>query len=59
MLDALHIVRGGSSLDDVRAPEAHLVPVVQLCDGPRSRHDRHRRPAARGAHRARRDRHGQ
>lgn len=34
MLDALHIVRGGSSLDDVRALEAHLVPVVQLCDGP-------------------------
>lgn len=34
MLDALHIARGGSTLDDVRALEADLVPVVQLCDGP-------------------------
>jgi Xylose isomerase-like TIM barrel len=34
LLDALHIQRGGSSLDDVRALEPDLVPVIQLCDGP-------------------------
>jgi sugar phosphate isomerase/epimerase len=34
LLDALHIQRGGSSLDDVRALDADLVPCVQLCDGP-------------------------
>ena len=34
LLDALHIQRGGSSLDDVRALEPDLVPCVQLCDGP-------------------------
>jgi sugar phosphate isomerase/epimerase len=34
LLDALHIQRGGSSLDDVRALEPDLVPAVQLCDGP-------------------------
>ena len=34
LLDALHIQRGGSSLDDVRALDPALVPMVQLCDGP-------------------------
>ena len=34
LLDALHIQRGGSSLDDVRALEPELVPCVQLCDAP-------------------------
>lgn len=32
MLDPLHIARGGSSIDDVRALDADLVPVIQLCD---------------------------
>jgi sugar phosphate isomerase/epimerase len=34
LLDSLHIQRGGSSLDDVRALEPDLVPCLQLCDGP-------------------------
>jgi sugar phosphate isomerase/epimerase len=34
LLDALHIRRGGSTLDDVRALESSLVPCIQLCDGP-------------------------
>ena len=34
LLDALHIRRGGSTLDDVRALEPDLVPCIQLCDGP-------------------------
>ncbi|MET9593976.1 TIM barrel protein [Streptomyces sp. NPDC006516] len=34
LLDALHIQRGGSSIDDVRALAPHLVPCLQLCDGP-------------------------
>src|SRR4051794_6432308 len=34
LLDALHVQRGGSSLDDVRALDPDLVPCVQLCDGP-------------------------
>jgi sugar phosphate isomerase/epimerase len=34
LLDALHIRRGGSSLDDVRALDPDLIPVVQICDGP-------------------------
>ncbi|MGX4691923.1 hypothetical protein [Streptomyces sp. JNUCC 63] len=34
LLDALHIQRGGSSIDDVRALEPRLVPCLQLCDGP-------------------------
>ncbi|MEQ6898008.1 TIM barrel protein [Microbacterium sp. KR10-403] len=34
MLDPLHIQRSGSSIDDVAALEADLVPVVQLCDAP-------------------------
>jgi sugar phosphate isomerase/epimerase len=34
LLDSLHIQRGGSSLDDVRALEPELVPCIQLCDGP-------------------------
>jgi len=34
LLDALHIQRGGSSVDDVRALEPALVPVLQICDGP-------------------------
>jgi len=34
LLDALHIQRGGSSLDDVRALEPELVPCIQLCDAP-------------------------
>lgn len=35
MLDPLHIARGGSTLDEVLALEADLVPVAQLCDAPR------------------------
>jgi sugar phosphate isomerase/epimerase len=34
LLDALHIQRGGSSIDDVRALEPSLVPCLQICDGP-------------------------
>jgi sugar phosphate isomerase/epimerase len=34
LLDSLHIQRGGSSMDEVRALESDLVPLVQLCDGP-------------------------
>lgn len=34
MLDPLHLARGGSSLDEVRALDPDLVPVVQLCDAP-------------------------
>lgn len=34
MLDPLHIQRGGSSIDDIRALDPSLVPVLQLCDGP-------------------------
>ncbi|GAB3563812.1 TIM barrel protein [Amycolatopsis endophytica] len=34
LLDALHVQRGGSTLDDVRALDPDLVPVLQLCDGP-------------------------
>ena len=34
LLDSLHIQRGGSGMDEVRALEPDLVPVVQLCDGP-------------------------
>ncbi len=34
LLDALHIQRGGSSMDDVRALEPSLVPCLQICDGP-------------------------
>ncbi|MFZ3561337.1 MULTISPECIES: TIM barrel protein [unclassified Streptomyces] len=34
LLDALHIQRGGSSLDDIRALAPELVPCLQLCDGP-------------------------
>jgi sugar phosphate isomerase/epimerase len=34
LLDALHIQRGGSSLDEVRALSPDLVPGIQLCDGP-------------------------
>ena len=34
LLDALHIQRGGSTLDDVRALEPALVPCLQICDGP-------------------------
>jgi hypothetical protein len=34
LLDALHIQRGGSTLDDVRALEPSLVPCLQICDGP-------------------------
>ena len=34
LVDALHVHRGGSSLDDVRALEPDLVPCIQLCDGP-------------------------
>jgi len=35
LLDATHLHRGGSSLSDVRALEAELVPCLQICDGPR------------------------
>ena len=34
LLDALHIQRGGSSLDDVRALDPDLVACLQVCDGP-------------------------
>jgi sugar phosphate isomerase/epimerase len=34
LLDALHVQRGGSSIDDVRVLDPDLVPCVQLCDGP-------------------------
>ena len=34
LLDALHIQRGGSSIDDVRGLEPSLVPCLQICDGP-------------------------
>lgn len=34
LLDALHIQRGASDLAEVRALDADLVPLVQLCDGP-------------------------
>lgn len=34
LLDALHIRRGGSTLADVTALEADLVPILQVCDGP-------------------------
>jgi len=34
LLDALHIRRGGSTLSDVRVLDPHLVPCLQLCDGP-------------------------
>ncbi|GHF71160.1 sugar phosphate isomerase/epimerase [Amycolatopsis bartoniae] len=34
LLDALHIQRGGSSLDDVRALDPDLVPCLQVCDAP-------------------------
>jgi sugar phosphate isomerase/epimerase len=34
LLDSLHIQRGGSGMDEVRALEPDLVPLVQLCDGP-------------------------
>lgn len=34
LLDPLHIQRGGSPLDEVRALEPELVPCLQLCDGP-------------------------
>lgn len=34
LLDALHLRRGGSSLEDVRALDPALVPCLQLCDGP-------------------------
>ena len=34
MLDPLHIQRGGSSIADVAALEAALVPALQLCDAP-------------------------
>jgi hypothetical protein len=36
LVDALHVQRGGSTLDDVRALEPGLVPSIQLCDGPRA-----------------------
>ncbi|MEV4730102.1 TIM barrel protein [Saccharopolyspora sp. NPDC049426] len=34
LLDALHLQRGGSSIDDVRALDPDLVPCLQVCDGP-------------------------
>ncbi|MEU4896511.1 TIM barrel protein [Streptomyces sp. NPDC044780] len=34
LLDALHLQRGGNSVDDIRALEPHLIPCLQLCDGP-------------------------
>jgi len=35
LLDALHVFRGGSDLDDVRALDPHLISFVQICDAPR------------------------
>lgn len=32
--DALHLQRGGNTVDDVRALDPDLVPCLQLCDGP-------------------------
>lgn len=40
LLDALHIRRGGSSLDDVRALDPDLIPILQICDGPLAAPDR-------------------
>lgn len=34
MLDPLHLQRGGTSIADVAALDASLVPALQLCDGP-------------------------
>ncbi|GAA1196141.1 TIM barrel protein [Prauserella alba] len=34
LVDALHVQRGGSTIDDVRALDPALVPCLQLCDGP-------------------------
>lgn len=34
LLDATHVQRAGSTLDDVRSLEPELVPCVQICDGP-------------------------
>ncbi|MEJ8279487.1 TIM barrel protein [Pseudonocardia spirodelae] len=34
LVDALHVQRGGSTVDDVRALDPALVPVLQLCDAP-------------------------
>lgn len=34
LLDALHVQRGGSSLDDVRSLAPDLVACLQICDGP-------------------------
>ncbi|TFD54473.1 sugar phosphate isomerase/epimerase [Cryobacterium frigoriphilum] len=34
LLDPLHIQRGGNTVDQVRALEASLVPILQLCDAP-------------------------
>ena len=46
LLDALHIRRGGSTLDDVRALEPSLVPCIQLCDGPLGTPEKLELPAA-------------
>lgn len=34
LLDALHVQRGGSPIDDVRNLDPGLVPCLQVCDGP-------------------------
>jgi sugar phosphate isomerase/epimerase len=34
MLDPLHLVRGGSSAEDVAALDPAMIPVLQFCDGP-------------------------
>ncbi|MER5669609.1 sugar phosphate isomerase/epimerase family protein [Pseudonocardia alni] len=34
LVDALHVQRGGSTVDDVRALDPSLVPCLQLCDAP-------------------------
>ena len=36
VLDALHLVREGGTVADVRAMEPGLIRYVQLCDGPAS-----------------------
>jgi sugar phosphate isomerase/epimerase len=33
MLDPLHLVRGGSTADDLAALDPSLIPVLQFCDG--------------------------
>lgn len=45
LLDALHIRRGGSSLEAVRGLDPDLVPVLQICDAPLAAPERLEVPA--------------